>query len=314
MRDDNMAMLRETLEILDRGSYTAGDRTVKLKLGKSEMTRSTVLLPEDVRTIEERIKLKTVHVLGRCGYDCVNTDSFSAAISLDEERSLTSGNDEKPALVLNFANPVNPGGGVRRGARAQEEDLCRKSSLLPALESGDAREYYIYNRNLDTYMGSDAMILTPSVEIIRDYNGDLLADTRIVAVLTCAAPMIKLGKEGMTGEEYRQMLLTRITGMLRCAAAYGYKRLVLGAWGCGAFGNDAALVSDLFYRALKELTYCGMTEKDLFSRIVFAVLSRTPDQYNFRQFERNFAGNNFYRDEDREDAERVKEKIKGTEQ
>ena len=44
----------------------------------------------------------------------------------------------KPILVLNLANPVNPGGGVRRGSKAQEEDLCRKSSLLLSLESSAA--------------------------------------------------------------------------------------------------------------------------------------------------------------------------------
>ena len=35
--------------------------------------------------------------------------------------------------------------------------------------------------------------------------------------------------------------------------------LVLGAFGCGAFGNDARLVSDLFYKALKEFDYEGDT-------------------------------------------------------
>ena len=42
------------------------------------------------------------------------------------------------------------------------------------------------------------------------------------------------------------MVYNRIVGMLKCAAYFGYKNLVLGAWGCGAFGNDAHVMSDLF--------------------------------------------------------------------
>ncbi|MBQ5795100.1 MAG: DUF2263 domain-containing protein, partial [Kiritimatiellae bacterium] len=44
-----------------------------------------------------------------------------------------------------------------RGAKAQEEDLCRKSSLLLSLESKTAEAYYNYNRSLNTCMGSDAL-------------------------------------------------------------------------------------------------------------------------------------------------------------
>ena len=53
-------------------------------------------------------------------------------------------NDVQEILVLNLANPVNPGGGARRGARAQEEDLCRKSSLLLSLEDVSAKSYYCF--------------------------------------------------------------------------------------------------------------------------------------------------------------------------
>lgn len=314
MREDNIKMLQDTLEIMNRGSYSVGNKTVRLKLNKTEMTQSKVLLPDEVRAIEKQENLQTVHVLGRCGYGCFNMDSFSAAVRIYDELGFLFDKQSKPVLVLNFANPVNPGGGVRRGARAQEEDLCRKSSLLLSLESSGAQAYYNYNRNLHTYMGSDAMIFTPNVEVIRDDKGALLEESRIVSVLTCAAPMITKGKEGLSEEEYRQMLFTRITGMLKCAAAFGYKVLVLGAWGCGAFGNDAALMSDLFYRALKELRYCGMVESNLFRRIDFAVLDRTQEQYNYKQFERNFTHEHFYREENQKEIDRVKKEISETEQ
>ena len=196
---------------------------------------------------------------------------------------------EKPVLVLNLANPVNPGGGVRRGAHAQEEDLCRKSSLLMSLESEAAKLYYQYNSSLNTYMGSDAIILNPTVDIIKDENGDLLDQPVTVSVLTSAAPMISLGLEGMTKGEYYEMFLRRIRVTLQCAAAWGYKELVLGAWGCGAFANDGREVAGMFAQVLHEMEAAWP-----FRRVDFAILSRSGNgNYNiFRRELKDFLTEN----------------------
>jgi len=310
MRNENVEMLRDTLRILEEGCYTVNGRTVSLKLSKEEMLAVQVLLPQDVEEICARTDFKRVFTMGRCGHDCQNEDSFAAAREQYKTFSYMFDKDAKPILVLNLANPIHPGGGVRKGVKSQEEDLCRKSSLLLSLESPEAAEYYEYNRNLNTYMGSDGMIFTPQVEIIRDEDGNLLEETAIVAVLTCAAPMVRNGKEGMTGEAYQEMVCHRIMGMLKCAAYYGYKNLVLGAWGCGAFGNDAHVISDLFYKALKEMNFNGMGEKDFFRRVDFAVLDRTAEQYNFKEFYRNFSFDNFYRDENRKEIDVALERKK----
>lgn len=297
MRKDNIAVLQDTLSICKQGWYIKDNEKKKLKLTREQMEEARVFLPKEIEAVSEYKDFQHIHVMGRCGYSCVNADSFTLARKRTEQLS----NDlakkaAKPVLVLNLANPVNPGGGVRGGAKAQEEDLCRKSSLLLSLESRNSLPYYEYNRSLHTYMGSDAVIFHPQVEIIKDENGDLLEDTVIVAVLTCAAPMLIYGMEGMNRSEYEAMVYRRIMGMLKVAAYLGYKHLVLGAFGCGAFQNDARIISDLFYKALKEFDYDGMKEKDMFKRIDFAVMDHSANQYNFREFSRNFA--NFYRDED----------------
>ncbi len=103
----------------------------------------------------------------------------------------------------------------------------------------------------------------------------------------------------------------RITGILKVAAYLGYKHLVPGAFGCSAFGNDARIVSDLFYRALKEFDFDGMRESDMFRRIDFAVLSRSAEQYNYKEFSRNFS--HFYRDEDQKEIDRALERKMKTE-
>ncbi len=115
MRQDQVEMLQETLQILEQGSYRVNGRTVRLKLSNDSMRRVQVLLPEEVRDICGNPDFKRAFVLGRCGYDCNNMDSLTAARKL-YKKSFWFNQKSKPVLVLNFANPVNPGGGVRRGA------------------------------------------------------------------------------------------------------------------------------------------------------------------------------------------------------
>ena len=312
MREDNIAMLQDTLGILKKGYYRIGSKKVFLKLSRGQMESADVYLPNDVDRICRFKDFEHIHVIGRCGYGCENIDSFSLARKRREQFSYNLDDEKaKPILVLNLANPVNPGGGVRRGAKAQEEDLCRKSSLLLSLESRNAASYYEYNHSLNTYMGSDAVIIHPQVEIIKDENGNLLEDTVIVAVMTCAAPMLRHGLEGMTQQQYETLMFQRIIGMLKVAAHLGYQYLVLGAFGCGAFRNDTRVVSDLFYKALKEFDYDSMKEKDMFRRIDFAVMDHSDDQYNFKEFSRNF--DHFFRDEDQEEIDRAPEERKAIE-
>lgn len=308
-RSKEIAMLEDTLKILKQGWYEKNGKRIQLKLSAKEMQEIQVYLPEAVKKNCSDPEFSRPFVIGRCGHGCENIDSFALARKRLGDTYLFT-RDDHGILVLNLANPVHPGGGVRNGARAQEEDLCRKSSLLLSLESKEARKYYDYNKSLNTYLGSDALMIAPYVEIIKDANGDLLDDTVVVSVLTCAAPMIAHGKEGMSESEYEDMVYNRIMGMLKCVAYLGYRHLVLGAWGCGAFGNDAHVISNLFYKALKEMNYNKLREKDLFRRIDFAVLDRTQDQYNFKEFYRNFAFDNFSRDEDQQEMDEAMKRIR----
>ena len=177
MRFENINMLNDTMAIMDRGYYEVNGKRVNLKLSKKEMKEISVFLPKDVKRISDSKDFQHVHVMGRIGVGCVNMDSYSLAIKRYSDCSYMFNKKSKPILVLNLANPVNPGGGVRRGSKAQEEDLCRKSSLLLSLESSKASAYYKYNKSLNTYMGSDAVMITPQVEIIKDEKGNRLVSS-----------------------------------------------------------------------------------------------------------------------------------------
>ncbi|MCD8200901.1 MAG: TIGR02452 family protein [Clostridia bacterium] len=255
----NLAVLEETEKIFRDGTYAAE--------GLSDVT---VFLPACVKALRE----EPVESVCDTTYGCVNADSLSIA------RDKTS--DEKRCLVLNLASSSRPGGAIREGANGQEESLCRKSSLLLSLESEKAGAYYDCGKSLNTRLGTDAVMISPSVLVIRDGGDELLAEPFRIAVMSCSAPMVRLGFEGKTTEEYEEMLFGRIEGMLRCAAHLGYRRLVLGAFGCGAFGNDAATVARAFDKALRGPL------NGAFESVDFAILCKDGDDYNFKRFSELF--------------------------
>lgn len=277
-RRTNIRILRETMQILEKGSYEKNGKKVILQLSRNEMEKAVVFLPEnlpDPAAAPAGCTSKTV-------FECLNDDSFSAGIRL-----LSEGEDQK-VLVLNFANAFNPGGGVRHGASAQEESLCRCSSLLLSLESDIACLYYAYNEEHAGNMGSDAMILNPYVEVIRDKNCELLEQTKVLSVLTCAAPNLMFGLEGLTEDQYKEVFYGRIRKIVETAAALGYRKLVLGAFGCGAFLNDPELTAGFFDRAFREFKAGEKRADDCFEKVVFAVLDHSENLENFRSFSRFF--------------------------
>lgn len=263
--NQNIRMLNDTLRILEKGYYlTESGKRVDLKLTKQQMEECNVYLPKEIERLGKEKKEPRIPVSEDLEVECRNIDSFTLARQRAQDANSLESEEEQRVLVLNFANAVHPGGGARNGANAQEEDLCRKSSLLLSLEGRQAEKYYAYNQSLHTHMGSDAIIYTPNVEIIKDEKGNLLEETIVVSVLTCAAPMLRYGMEGMTQKQYEHLFTKRITGILNVAASLGYKSLILGAFGCGAFRNDAHEVSDFMYRTLKEFEYGGMAAEELF--------------------------------------------------
>ncbi len=281
-KQKNLATLAETLDICEKGRYEKCGNAISLGLSPEQMTGVRVFLPEDLKNMSESFG-ESASPEGCSSFSCENRDALSLAHdkAKDPDYSAVSGGSR--VLLLNLASAVRPGGGVRDGMGGQEEDLCRDSTLLMSLESNDAKPYYEYNNGLNTRMGSDAVIISPDVAVFRDENGELLDEPFMISVITCSAPNIRFGLEGRSEEEYQKMLYERIESILRCAAGCGYKNVILGAFGCGAFRNDAALVSDYFYKALTGPAARGLVHAD------FAVLCTPGKEYNYNEFCRNFS-------------------------
>ena len=276
--------LNDTLRICQQRTYSTGKREVVLPLTEQQIRSVRVFLPEELKKIEKLVRPKPDCGKPLCRFSCENTDSFTMALKRKKESGTTP-------LVLNFANGIYPGGGVRMGATAQEEDLCRCSSLLLSLESSQASEYYQYNRSLQSCMGSDAMIWTRDVVVVKNSQGQLLDEPQLVSVLSCSAPYVSKGMDGLTRSQYELLMGDRISRILICAYHLGYRDLVLGAFGCGAFGNDPHLVARLFYQKLKRMDADGMR----FDHIDFAVKVRTENDPNFIEFNAYFKEGQFYK-------------------
>ena len=285
----NMGKLNETLSIFDKGEYDIDGKRVKCQLDKTRASAAQVFLPDDVSKIVNILGLPQMKGLNQVIYRCDPMASFTSArkIYLDSPYML-NGRFDRKVLVINMTNPTVPGGRSRNGGDGSEEDLCRKSSLLYSLESPAAGTFYEYNRNRDTGMASNAIILSPEVEVIRNEEGGLLDETVMVSVMSCAAPNLALGREGFSDGAYVGLLTQRITGMVKCAAYWGYRNLVFGAWGCGDNKNDPALIASLFKKVFDELSYNGMGVNDLFSKINFAIPDKSENMALFNEFYRLF--------------------------
>jgi uncharacterized protein (TIGR02452 family) len=104
--------------------------------------------------------------------------------------------------------------------------------------------------------------------VFRNDPGEPLPSPWLLDVITCPAPYAPT-----IGQAEASILLRdRIHRVLAVARAFGYESLVLGAWGCGAFGNDPAQTARDFRDAL-EGPFAGS-----FSRVLFAITDWSPER------------------------------------
>ncbi|MCD8196214.1 MAG: PARG family protein [Lachnospiraceae bacterium] len=121
MRTSNIAIFEDTLTIARQGHYLCDGVEVPLQISAEQMTEVQAFSPERIRQLadEEDRAGRSLDVHENIQTWVSGRDSYEAAIEM--LKSVPAGSNEKPGvLVLNFANPVHPGGGVTRGASAQE--------------------------------------------------------------------------------------------------------------------------------------------------------------------------------------------------
>jgi len=267
-----MELAKQTVEIAERGMYTSsGGHPVDLAQAVQRCLDATRLFhPSELKRLRNDVLANA-------------TGDFSTSLELVNETTLSGitrllADDSGPVAALNFASAKNPGGGFLNGSQAQEESLARSSALYASLLR--AWGFYEQHRGSPSLLYSDAMILSPSCPIFRNEAGALLDRTQEVGFITSAAPNAGAAANSRPNEltSIPDVFRRRSEYVLALAAAHGYRRLVLGAWGCGVFRNDPAVVASAFSEHLRGV-WSGR-----FERVVFSVLDSSPSQETFAAF------------------------------
>lgn len=157
------------------------------------------------------------------------------------------GNKEARVGILNMASPLSPGGGFLNGAGSQEEYLCMRTTLLPSLKD----EFY----RLPELGG----VYTPDVLVFRDDAGDDLEKKDRWFVDCVSAGMLRFpdvsvdeetGRGSYALAKDRELVQQKMRSVLRMFQAKKVRNVVLGAWGCGAYGNPVGEVAAAWKRVL----------------------------------------------------------------
>lgn len=272
------------LDIFRDGAYrTESDRVVTLPVSgsfveESEMFSAPIELKKDTKGESTQLSV-------------LNQDCILVTRDLVEQ-------GYNPA-VLNMASLYHPGGGVLQGSGAQEEELCRRSTLaislyqfsLPGGRYGDLADMVRVKRRAERYPMDNTYggIYSPDITFFRatQEEGYALLDEPFRAAVISVASLNYNPKHGHNTldngnipEADKPVLKEKIRTILRIGALKGHDALVLGALGCGAFCTPPAQMAHLFHEVLTEGEFEGR-----FRKIVFAIID-SPSSNNYQPFKK----------------------------
>ena len=217
--------------------------------------------------------------------EIIEGDSFDVALTLKNERKY------KNVAVLNMANQTSPGGGFLQGCSAQEESLCRRSNLFDSINihpiGRDKTNFnsYLREKMKGSYQVPEfGAIYSPNIGVFRgnqDVDGYAFIGDHYdakVNVISSAAYDIAHGSKSKPAN-YRENTKIKLQMILNTALEKKQECVVLGAYGCGAFGNDPKEVTSIVKEILEERS---IYQKEM--KIVFAIIKDRNDKGNIENF------------------------------
>lgn len=263
--------------------------TERLVNTNPKLKESVQASTDNQKLILEKDKL-TVQNLNRY------TEDVKVVVSKNRTYQAASAYKGMKVAVHNFASASNPGGGVVRGANAQEECLCRCSGLYFNLNTKKMWDgFYAPHRASHNPLHNDDIIYTPEVTVFKTdtANPKLLPEKEWynVDVITCAAPNLRERPSNSynSGDGNRRAKVTdkellsihekRLGRILDVAFIEGDEVVILGAFGCGAFMNNPEVVAMAAKNVIKDY-------QKAFKAIEFAIYCSPRDERNYKIFKR----------------------------
>lgn len=229
-----------------------------LTLSNTTFKRETENLKEDVDIYPDGYLLDVLDNINLKTYDGSGIDMVEGG-TLEISNILSS---KYKVAALNFADGKKPGGWPEFGCLTQEENICRCSNMYEALTTTKCDEYYysVNRANDNDGLCTGTLIYLPNVTVFRDDNTYAPIEPKQYDIITCPAPSCTFTNDKKALNVYRD----RIKSIVSSAIIYNVDCIVLGAWGCGAFGQDRHLIAKAFAMELKKYS-------KYFKKVVFAM-------------------------------------------
>ena len=242
--------------------------TDKEKRAEIARKHTTEMTKEYDELIKNSIKDTSVYDINfKCNLETSDKKTEIIIDEIDSVSAVLKYPTGKRNAVLNFSSYKNPGGMFINGSKAQEECLCHESFLYNVL-SQFVIEFYDWNnqhKNKALYLNRG--LYSPNILFVRKNDGYLSTETmKFCDVITCAAPNKAAAQkyQNVSDEENTKVLRSRIKYVLDIAKDNNVDTLILGAYGCGVFGQDPTEVASIFKEYLETTYKC-------FETVVFAI-------------------------------------------
>jgi len=185
----------------------------------------------------------------------------------------------KPVVLVNGSDN-HPGGGFTSGVSAQEEDICRRTSLIHCLDDPWFLEPH---RSWSYPIPEFGTMYSKDVFLFRHGAAKGYAFMRrpmklgfINQAAYQSPPLKQKGNQLMLSNRDRKGVLRKLAAVLSTAFKHNHEVLILGAFGCGVRENPPNVISQLFHQLLGE----GGRFEGVFRAIIFAIVDCRPARHN----------------------------------